>query len=109
MHKHNKDSCIYLNRTWVNDLRLAFVGKVGLRSFWTLVQVLLYSDVVHVPVSSLVSSFRHECIATVGKIYTRMHMRDLIDGFGLINYKKHMTTMGCMVGHNNNIFNIPFQ
>jgi hypothetical protein len=42
---------------------------------------------VHVSVSSFVSSFRHERIATVGKIYTRLHMQDLIDGFHLINYK----------------------
>jgi hypothetical protein len=35
---------------------------------------LLYSDVVHVLVSSFVSSFQHERIAIVGKIYTRMHM-----------------------------------
>jgi hypothetical protein len=58
---------------------LAFVGKVVLWPFWTLVQVLLYSDVVHVLVSSFISSFRHERIATVGKIYTRMQMQDLID------------------------------
>jgi hypothetical protein len=69
-----------LNKTWVNDkLGLAFVSKVGLWPFWTLVQVLLYSNIVHVPVSSFVSSFRHERIATVGKIYTRMHTQDLID------------------------------
>jgi hypothetical protein len=66
---------------------LAFVGKVGLWPFWTLVQVLLYSDVVHVPVSSFVSSFRHEHIATVRKIYTRMQMQDLLDNFDLNNYK----------------------
>jgi hypothetical protein len=40
---------------------------------------LLYNDVVHVPVGSFVSSFWHECIATVGKIYTRMQVQDLID------------------------------
>jgi hypothetical protein len=28
---------------------LAFDGKVGLGPFWTLVQVLLYNDVVHAP------------------------------------------------------------
>jgi hypothetical protein len=26
-------------------------------------------------------------------------MQDLIDGFDLINYKQHMTIMGCMVDH----------
>jgi hypothetical protein len=49
-------------------------GKVGLGPFWTLVQVLLYNDVVHVFVSSSASSFRHTCIATVGKFYTRTQM-----------------------------------
>jgi hypothetical protein len=44
-----------------------------------LVQVLLYNDVVHVSVSSSVS-FWHTRTATVGKIYTRMQMQDLIDG-----------------------------
>jgi hypothetical protein len=87
MQKHSKGSCINLNKTWVNDPGFAFVGKVGLGPFWTLVQVLLYSDVVHNPVNSLVSSFRHERVATVKKIYTRMHMQDLIDDFDLINYK----------------------
>jgi hypothetical protein len=71
----------------VNDPGLAFAGKVGLGPFWTLVQVLLYSDVVHVSVSSFASSFRHKRRANVGKIYTGMHMQDLIDSFYLINYK----------------------
>jgi hypothetical protein len=96
----------------VNDSRLAFVGKVGLGPFWTLVQVLSYVYVLQLTVSSSVSSFRHECIATVGKIYTRMQMQDLIDSFDLINYKKHMTTMGCMVDHihlDKNTFRILFQ
>jgi hypothetical protein len=44
-----------------------------------LAQVLLYSDIVHVLVSSFASSFRHEGIATVRKIYTRMQVQDLID------------------------------
>jgi hypothetical protein len=63
----------------VNDSGLAFGGKVGLGPFWTLVQVLLYNDVVHVSVTSSVSSSRHTRTATVGKIYTRMQMQDLID------------------------------
>jgi hypothetical protein len=71
----------------VNDPGLAFVSKVGLGPFWTLVQVLSYVHVLQLTVSSLVSSFRHEHIATVRKIYTRMHMQDLIGGFDLINYK----------------------
>jgi hypothetical protein len=56
MHNHSNDNYInFKNR--VNDPGLAFAGKVGLGPFWTLVQVLLYSDVVHVSVSSSVSSF----------------------------------------------------
>jgi hypothetical protein len=46
-----------------------------------LVQVLLYNDVVQVSVISSVSSFRHTRTATVGRIYTRMQMQDLIDDF----------------------------
>jgi hypothetical protein len=87
MHKHSKDSCINLNKTWVNVPGLAFVGKVCLWPFWTLVQVLLYSDVVQVTINSFVSFFWHERTHTVGKIYTRMHVQDLIDGIDLINYK----------------------
>jgi hypothetical protein len=86
MHNHRKGNCIILKRR-VNDPGLAFVGKVGLEPFWTLVQVLLYNNVVHISVSSFVSSFRYERMATVGKIYMRMQMQDLIDGFHLINYK----------------------
>jgi hypothetical protein len=71
----------------VNDLGLAFAGKAGLRPFWTLVQVLPYNDVVHVSISSFVSSFQHTRTATVGKIYTRMQMQDLVDDFHSVNYK----------------------
>jgi hypothetical protein len=46
-----------------------------------LVQVLLYSDVVYVSISSSISSYRHTRTATVGEIYTRMQMQDLIDDF----------------------------
>jgi hypothetical protein len=66
---------------------LAFVGKVGLGPFWTLVQVLSYVHVLQLTVNTFISSFRHERIATIRKIYTRMQMQDLIDGFDLINYK----------------------
>jgi hypothetical protein len=55
---------------------LAFVGKVGLWPFWTLVHVLLYSDVVHIPVNFFVSTFRYERIAIVRKIYMKMQMQD---------------------------------
>jgi hypothetical protein len=75
MHNHSSDNYINLKNR-VNDLGLAFDGKVGLGPFWTLVQALLYSDVVHVSVSSSVSSFRHTRTATVREIYTRMQMQD---------------------------------
>jgi hypothetical protein len=65
----------------VNDPGLAFTGKVGLGPFWTLIQVLSYRHVLQLFVSTFVSSFRHERISTVGKIYTKMHMQDLIDEF----------------------------
>jgi hypothetical protein len=98
MHNHSIDNYInFKNR--VNDPGLAFDGKVGLGPFWTLVQVLLYNDVVHVSVSSSVSSFRHTRTATTREIYTRMQMQDLIDDFNLIIYKQHMTTMKSIVGH----------
>jgi hypothetical protein len=80
MHKHSKGNCIIL-KDKVNDSGLAFAGKVGLGPFWTVVQVLSYVQVLQLPVSTFVFSFRHERIATVGKIYTRMQMQDLIDGF----------------------------
>jgi hypothetical protein len=65
----------------VNDPGLAFDGKVGLGPFWTLVQVLLYNDVVHVSVGSSISSVRHMRTVTVREIYTRMQMQDLINDF----------------------------
>jgi hypothetical protein len=80
MHKHNKDNCIILKYR-VNDPGLAFAGKVGLGPFWTLVQVLSYEHVLQPFVSTFVSSFRHERISTIGKIYTRMQMQDSIDDF----------------------------
>jgi hypothetical protein len=40
-----------------------------------LVQVLSYVHIMQLFVSSFVSSFRHECISTVGKIYTRMQCK----------------------------------
>jgi hypothetical protein len=58
----------------VNDPGLAFAGKVVLGPFWTLIQVLSYEHVLQLFVSIFVSSFRHERISTVGKIYTRMQM-----------------------------------
>jgi hypothetical protein len=80
MQKHNKGYWITL-KDGVNDPGLAFTGRADLGPFWTLVQVLLYHDVVYVYVSSSVSSFRHRRTSTIGKIYTRMQMQDLINGF----------------------------
>jgi hypothetical protein len=80
MHNHSKDNGIIL-KDRVNDPGLAFAGKVGLGPFWTLVQALSYVHVLQLFVSTFVSSCRHERISTVGKIYTSMHMQDLIDNF----------------------------
>jgi hypothetical protein len=78
MHNHSNDNCInFKNR--VNDPGLAFAGKVGLGPFWTLVQVLLYNDVVHVSVSFSVFSFWHVRTTTVREIYTGMQMQGLIE------------------------------
>jgi hypothetical protein len=46
-----------------------------------LVQVLSYVHILQPFVSTFVSSFRHERITTVLKIYTMMQMQDLIDNF----------------------------
>jgi hypothetical protein len=59
-------------RRRVNDPGLAFAGKVELGPFWTLVQVLSYAHVRQLFVSTFASSFRHERISTIGKIYTKM-------------------------------------
>jgi hypothetical protein len=80
MHNHSKHNCIIL-KYGVNDPGLAFAGKVGLGAFWTLVQVLSYVHAMQLFVSSFVSSFRHERISAVGKIYMRMQMQDLFDNF----------------------------
>jgi hypothetical protein len=65
----------------VNDPGLAFTGKVGLGPFWTLIQVLSYVHVLRLFVSTFVSSFRHERISTVTKIYTKMQMQGLFVNF----------------------------
>jgi hypothetical protein len=54
---------------------LPSLAKLALGPFWTLVLVLLYSDVVYVSVSSSVSSFQHTRTSTVGEIYTRMQCK----------------------------------
>jgi hypothetical protein len=73
MHNHSKGNCIILKRR-VNDLGLAFVGKVGIGPFWTLAQVLSYVRELQLAVSTSIS-FWHERIATVEKIYTRMQYK----------------------------------
>jgi hypothetical protein len=80
MHNQSKHNCIIL-KAGVNDPGLAFAGKVGLGPFWTWVQVLSYVHVLQLCVSTFASSFRHERMSTVGRIYTRMQMQDLFDDF----------------------------
>jgi hypothetical protein len=80
MHNHSQGN-LHNFKKRVTDPGLAFVGKVGLGPFWTLVQVLSYVHILQLPVSTFVSSFRHERISTIGEIYTRMQMQGLIDGF----------------------------
>jgi hypothetical protein len=65
----------------VNDIGLAFAGKVGLGPFCTWVQVLSYVHVLQPFVSTFVSSFRHERTSTFGKIYMKMQMQDLFNDF----------------------------
>jgi hypothetical protein len=65
----------------VNDPGLAFTDKVGLGSFWTWVQVLSYVHVLQLFASTFVSSSRLERTSTVGKIYTKLKMQDLIVDF----------------------------
>jgi hypothetical protein len=66
---------------------LAFAGKVVLGPFWTLVQVWSYVHVLQLFVSTFVSSFRHERISTVRKIYTKMQMQDLFNDFRCNNLR----------------------
>jgi hypothetical protein len=80
MHNHSTGNCI-ISKDGVNDLGLAFAGKVGLGPFWTWVQTLSYEHVLQLFISTFVSSFRHERKSTIGKIYTKMHMQDLFDDF----------------------------
>jgi hypothetical protein len=56
---------------------LAFVSTSRHTNFRTLVRVLLYGNIVHVPFCSLVLISRHECIATIGDFYTEDAMQDL--------------------------------
>jgi hypothetical protein len=68
---NNKDSCIILNKTGVNDKPgLAFIGTSSYTNFRTLARVLLYGDAVHVSSCSLVHVSWHKHVATVGDFYT---------------------------------------
>jgi hypothetical protein len=80
MHNHSKGNYKIL-KDEVNDPGLAFAGMVGLGPLSTLAQVLSYAHVLQLFVSTFVSSFWHERISTVGKIYARMQMQDLFDDF----------------------------
>jgi hypothetical protein len=80
MRNHSKHNCIIL-KDGVNDLGLAFAGKVGLGPFWTWVQVLSYVHVLQLFIGTFVTSFWHERTPTIGKIYTKMQMQDLFDDF----------------------------
>jgi hypothetical protein len=87
MQNHSKHNCISL-KDGVNDPGLAFAGRVGLGPFWTLVQVLSYEHVLQLFADTFVSSFRHERISIVGKIYTEMQMQDFFDDFNLIKHEQ---------------------
>jgi hypothetical protein len=80
MHNRGKHNWIIL-KDGVNDLGLAFAGKVGLGPFWIWVQALSYIHVRQLFVGTFVPSFRHERSSIVGKIYTKMQMQDLFDSF----------------------------
>jgi hypothetical protein len=80
MHNHSKHNCKIL-KDGVNDPGLAFTGKVGLGPFWTWVQVSSYVHVHQLFVGTFVPSFRHERSSIVRKIYKKMQMQDLFDGF----------------------------
>jgi hypothetical protein len=56
---------------------LAFVSTSKHTNFWTLVRVLVYGNIVHVPSCSLVLISRHERIATIGDFYVEDAMQDL--------------------------------
>jgi hypothetical protein len=73
MHNRSKHNWVIL-KDGVNDPGLAFAGKVGLRPFWTGVQVLSYVHVLQLFVGTFIYSFRHERTSTGRKIYTKMQM-----------------------------------
>jgi hypothetical protein len=75
---------------------LAFDGKVGLGPFWTWVQVLSYVHALQLFVGTFAPSFQHERMSTSGKIYTKMQMQDLFDGFYFNHLQTILTIKGCI-------------
>jgi hypothetical protein len=47
-------------------------------------------------VDTFVSSFRHERTSTGGKIYTKVQMQDLFDGFYFNHLRTILTIKGCI-------------
>jgi hypothetical protein len=80
MHNCSKHNCIIL-KDGVNDLGLAFAGKVGLGPFWTWVQALSYVHALQLFVGTFVSSIRHERLVYRRKDLHEDAMQDLLDGF----------------------------
>jgi hypothetical protein len=80
MHNRSKHNCIIL-KDRVNDSGLAFTGKVGLGPFSTWVQALNYVHARQFFADTFVPSFRHERPSNVEKIYTKMQIQDLFDGY----------------------------
>jgi hypothetical protein len=80
----------------VNDLGLAFAGKVGLGPFWTWVQALSYVHALQLFFGTFVSSFQHERTSTGGKIYTKMQMQDLFDDFKFKYLQSTKDNQGCI-------------
>jgi hypothetical protein len=75
---------------------LAFDGKVDLGPFWTWVQVLSYVYARQLLVGTFVSSFRHERTSAGGKIYTKMEMQDLFNGFYFNQLQTILTIKVCI-------------
>jgi hypothetical protein len=53
-----------------------------------LIQVLSYEHVLQLFASTFVSSFQHERVSTVRKIYTKMQCKIYSTIFNLFNYKQ---------------------
>jgi hypothetical protein len=65
----------------VNDPGHAFIGKIGLGPFWTLVQALSFVHVRQLFACTFVSFFPHERTSTIGMIYTQTQMQGLFVDF----------------------------